>query len=126
MARTTKRMLTDDQWGRIAPHLPEHPPSPKGGRPRADDRACLEGILWLLRTGARWQDIPVDLPSGSTCWRRLREWALGEVLEEVQAVLIDELGVLGRLDFDELLADATFIRAKKGARTSGKLRSARA
>lgn len=126
MARATKRMLTDDQWGRIAPHLPDHPPSPKGGRPRADDRACLEGILWLLRTGARWQDIPVDLPSGSTRWRRLREWALGGVLEEVQAVLIDELGERGRLDFGELLADATFIRAKKGARTSGKPRSARA
>ena len=60
MARKTRRMLTDEQWHRVAPHLPAHPPSPKGGRPRANDRECLEGILWLLRTGARWQDIPVD------------------------------------------------------------------
>jgi transposase len=126
MARATKRVLTDDPWGRIAPHLPEHPPSPKGGRPRADDRECLEGILWLLRTGARWQDIPVDLPSGSTCWRRLREWATEGVLEEVQAILIEELDDLGRVDLGELLADATFIRAKKGATTSAKPRSARA
>jgi transposase len=126
MARKTRRVLTDEQWRRIAPHLPEHPPSARGGRPRADDRECLEGILWLLRTGARWQDIPVDLPSGSTCWRRLQEWALGEVLEEVQGVLIDELDELGELDFRELLADATFIRAKKGATTSGKPRLARA
>jgi transposase len=126
MARKTKRVLTDEQWGRVAPHLPEHPPSPKGGRPRADDRECLEGILWLLRTGARWQDIPVDLPSGSTCWRRLQEWALDGVLEEVQAVLVDELDELGKLDLTELLADATFIRAKKGATTSGRPRSARA
>ena len=125
MARKTKRVLTDEQWQRVARHLPEHPPSPKGGRPRADDRECLEGILWLLRTGARWQDIPVDLPSGSTCWRRLQEWATEEVLERVQAVLIDELDELGKIDFDELLADATFIRAKKGVRTSGKPRSAR-
>ncbi len=125
MARKTKRMLTDGQWQRVAPHLPEHPPSPKGGRPRADDRECLEGILWLLRTGARWQDIPVDLPSGSTCWRRLQEWATEDVLEQVQAVLIDELDELGKIDFEELLADATFIRAKKGARTSGKPRLAR-
>jgi transposase len=126
MARKTKRVLTDEQWQRVAPHLPEHPPSPRGGRPRADDRECLEGILWLLRTGARWQDIPVDLPSGSTCWRRLQEWALDGVLEEVQAVLVDELDELGKLDLTELLADATFIRAKKGATTSGRPRSARA
>ena len=125
MARKTKRMLTEEQWGRVAPHLPAHPPSPKGGRPRADDRECLEGILWLLRTGARWQDIPIDLPSGSTCWRRLQEWATEEVLEQVQALLIDELDELGKLDFEELLADATFIRAKKGARMSEKPRLAR-
>src|SRR5205814_8482510 len=103
MARKTKRMLTDEQWQRVAPHLPGHPPSPKGGRPRADDRESLEGVLWLLRTGARWQDIPIDLPSGSTCWRRLQEWAIEGVLEEVQATLIDELDELGEIDFEELL-----------------------
>ena len=126
MPRKTKRVLTDKQWARIAPHLPEHPPSPKGGRPRADDRECLEGVLWLLRSGARWQDIPVDLPSGSTCWRRLREWAGEGVLEGIQAVLIEDLHGLGRIDLDELLADATFVRAKKGATTSARPRSARA
>jgi len=125
MARRTKRMLADDQWERIAPYFPEHPPSPKGGRPRADDRECLEGILWLIRTGSRWQDIPVDLPSGSTCWRRLQEWAGDDILPEIHAVLIEELTELGAIDFEELLADATFIRAKKGAPTSAKPRLAR-
>jgi transposase len=124
--RHTKRQLTDAQWKRIAPLFPVHPPSPKGGRPRADDRECLEGILWLLRSGARWQDIPVDLPSGSTCWRRLQEWASEEVLAELQALLIEELHELGRVDFDELLADATFIRAKKGGWKSVRPRLARA
>jgi transposase len=126
MARKTPRVLTDDQWERIAPHLPAHPPSPKGGRPRASDRECLEGLLWLLRTGARWRDIPIDLPSGSTCWRRLQDWAGDEVLQRIQGVLVEELADLGKLDLEELLADATFIRAKKGARRSAKLRSARA
>jgi transposase len=50
---TPNAILTDEQWERIAPLLPEHAPSPKGGRPWADDRDCLEGILWLLRSGAR-------------------------------------------------------------------------
>jgi transposase len=126
MSRKTKRVLTDKHWQRIAPHLPEHLPSPKGGRPRADDRECLEGILWLLRTGARWQDMPVDLPSGSTCWRRLQEWASESVLEDIQAILIEELHALGRVDLGELLADATFIRAKKGAWRSEEPRLARA
>jgi transposase len=125
MARRTKRMLTDEQWERIAPHFPPHPPSPKGGRPRASDRECLEGILWLMRTGARWQDMPVDLPSGSTCWRRLQEWAGDDVLAEVHAILLEELAELGAIDFGELLADATFIRAKKGAPTSARPRPAR-
>jgi transposase len=124
--RRTKRVLTDEQWERIAPYVPEHPRSPKGGRPPADDRECLEGILWLLRTGARWCDIPVDLPSGSTCWRRLRDWAGEGVLPDLHAILIEELDELGELDFDELLADATFIRAKKGAAMWEKPRPARA
>ena len=114
MLRRTKRVLTDAHWERIAPLLPEHPRSPKGGRPWADDRECLEGILWLLRTGARWRDIPVDLPSGSTCWRRLRDWAGEEILQNIHTILIEELDDLGKVDLDELLSDATFIRAKKG------------
>ena len=123
--RRTTRVLTDEHWERIAPHLPQHLPSPKGGRPRVDDRECLEGILWLLRTGCRWQDIPLDLPSGSTCWRRLQEWAGKDVLGELHAILIEELGALGKLDLEELLADATFIRVKKGAMRWEKPRLAR-
>jgi transposase len=118
-------MLSDEQWNRIAPYFPKHPPSPKGGRPRADDRECLEGILWLIRTGSRWQDIPVDLPSGSTCWRRLQEWAGDDILAEIHAILLEELADLGAIDFEELLADATFIRTKKGATTLEKPRLAR-
>src|SRR5262245_65825348 len=120
MLRRTKRVLTDAHWERIAPLLPEHPRSPKGGRPWADDRECLEGILWLLRSGARWRDIPVDLPSGSTCWRRLVDWTGDEVLQHVQGVLVEQLGEAGKLALEELFADATFIRAKKGATRSAK------
>ena len=126
MARSTKRVLTDEQWGRIEPCLPEYEPSPQGGRPRANDRECLEGILWLLRTGARWRDIPVDLPSGCTCWRRLQEWSGEGILEEIHSRLIEELGELGKLHLKELVMDATFIRAKKGVMKSGKPSAARA
>jgi transposase len=117
MPRQTKRVLTDAHWQHIAPLLPEHPRSPKGGRPWCDDRECLEGILWLLRNGGRWCDIPIDLPSPSTCWRRLHAWANAGILQEIHTFLIQELDDLGKIDLDELLADATFIRAKKGAPT---------
>ena len=68
--------LTDEQWERVKPHLPPERRSRKGGRPRADDRACLEGVLWVLRSGARWKDLPKDqgFPSPPTCWRRLGRW----------------------------------------------------
>jgi transposase len=124
--RCTKRVLTDEQWEQLEPHFPKHLPSPKGGRPWISNRECLEGILWLLRAGSRWRDIPVDLPSGSTCWRRLQEWAGEGILEEIHALLMEELDEQEALDFDELLADATFIRAKKGATTWEKPRLARA
>src|SRR5215211_3234334 len=91
------RVLTDEQWERVAPHLPAHPPSPKDGRPRADDRECLEGLLWYLRTGARWRDMPIDLPSGGTCWRRLVDWAGDDVLQHLQGVLVEQLGEAGKL-----------------------------
>ena len=126
MARKAPRVVTDEQWDRIAPHLPQHPPGPKGGRPRADDRECLEGLLWYLRTGARWRDIPIDLPSGSTCWRRLVEWAGEDVLPHLHAVLLGQLGERGKLALDELFADATFIRAKRGAKRSARPSAARA
>src|SRR5215475_2891964 len=70
-------LLTDELWNTITLYLPEHAPSPKGGRPRVPDRDCLRGILFVLREGLRWQSLPKErgCGSGSTCWRRFREWA---------------------------------------------------
>lgn len=58
MARRHEVLLTDRQWERIRPLIPVRPKSPRGGRPPADDRACLEGMLWVLKSGARWRDLP--------------------------------------------------------------------
>jgi len=62
---------------------PKRRKRPQGGRPPADDRKVLEGILWILRSGARWCDLPVEFPSPSTCWRRLRDWEEQEVWLEI-------------------------------------------
>jgi transposase len=63
----------------IRPLLPKRLKRPKGGRPPKDDRNVLEGILWSLRSGARWCDLPEEFPSPATCWRRLRDWEEQEV-----------------------------------------------
>lgn len=120
-----KPMLTDEQWEKIRPLIPPRPPRPKGGRPPADDRACLEGILWILKTGARWRDLPAEYPDSSTCWRRLRDWHGAGVLKDMWRAFLSELDDEGILDWEESFVDATFIPAKKGAQQSERRRGAR-
>ncbi len=114
--------ITDEQWERIKPHLPARTRSSKGGRPRADDRACFEGILWILRSGARWKDLPRDrgFPSPATCWRRLGRWERGGVWLRLWEAFLDELDEQGKLDWSECFADATFASAKKRGKCVGK------
>jgi transposase len=63
--------LQEEQWALIAPLLP--PPKARG-RPWADDRRTINGILWVLRSGAPWKDLPPKYGSRSTCHRQLQEW----------------------------------------------------
>lgn len=111
--------LTEEQWAKLRPLLPELKPGPYGGRPWADNRKTLEGILWLLRSGARWKDIPSQFASPATCWRRLRKWQAEGVWENAWRTLLAELDELEKLNWDEAFIDATFFQAKKGAMRSG-------
>lgn len=119
-------LLTDKQWEKIEPLLPALPRGEQGGRPWADNRRVLEGILWVLKTGARWQDLPLEYPSPSTCWRRLRQWEEEDVWLSIWRAFLAELDDRGHLEWEETFADATFVPAKKGAPQSGKLRGGRA
>ena len=69
--KAAREALTGAQ---TAPWLPKPSKQRKGGRPWIENRRVLEGILWILRSGARWQDLPEQFPHPSTCWRRLRDW----------------------------------------------------
>lgn len=109
-----KKELTDEQWQRIEPLLPKPKKSRKGGRPRAGQRECLEGILWVLRSGARWQDLPKEYPSGSTCWRRLHDWEEQGLWLKIWRTFLGELDAQGKLDWSETFADGSFAPAKKG------------
>ncbi len=122
--------FSEEQWAIIAPLFPEPKRRKDGrGRPWAKNRSCLEGILWILRTGARWRDMPEPYPDGSTCWRRLRMWEEQGVWQRVWHKLLGQMDERGLLDWEEAFLDATFVTAKKGALQSakpvvGKVRSA--
>lgn len=119
------RLLTDAQWEKIRPLLPKRPKRPRGGRPRAADRKVLEGILWILRSGARWQDLPEEFPHPSTCWRRLRDWEEQGVWEKVWRRFVAELNERKQLQWSEAFLDGSFAPAKKGALQSEKPSGAR-
>ena len=119
-ARAGSRMepesqLTDEQWLLIADLFPDEPPSEKGGRPRRTSRECVEGILWVLRTGARWRDLPARFPSPPTCWRRFQVWTEAGLWKAAWARLLRKLDRRGSIDWQEAMADGTFSSAKKGA-----------
>jgi transposase len=122
---STERELNDRLWDRVRPLLPPPPPHPRGGRPFADDRACFEGIVYLLRNGLRWRQMPACYPSGVTCWRRHRDWTRAGVWGRVWRQVLRELQAAGKLDTSELAVDATFVEAKKGERRSDRPSAAR-
>lgn len=111
--------LTDAQWTVLAPLFPQPFKRTNRGRPRRPDREVLDGILWILRTGAQWYALPKDeYPSKTTCHDRFQEWNEQNVFPKILAALY-ELGEEDQvLDLREAFIDGTFSPAKKGARVS--------
>jgi len=107
--------MTDGVWERIRHALPD---VNTFGRPRRSDRDVLEGILWILKTGARWRDMPGHLPAPVTCWRRLRDWEEDGVWDAVWRAFIATLDRDGLLDWEECFMDGSFAPAKKGGSAS--------
>jgi transposase len=123
--RKHARLLTDEQWSKIEPLLPKVPEKRKKGRPPAQNRDVLEGILWVLKTGARWKDVPAPLPSGSTCRRRLLRWEEEDLWLKIWRSFLADLDEKQILDWDEAFIDGSFAPAKKGARESERPRGAK-
>ena len=109
-----EQALTTNLWERVVGLLPAERLKPKGGRPRAEDRACLFGIVSVLRWGCRWRDLPPHFPSPATCWRRHAQWTAQGIWEQVWREVLKELQEVRVLETDELCLDATFIPSQKG------------
>ena len=115
-----EELVPDELWQRVAPLLPTRPPrrTRYPGRLPADDRAALAGIVFVLKTGITWRELPHEVAgcSGVTCWRRLRVWTEAGVFPAVHALLLDQLRALGQLDLDTMVVDGSHVRALTGGK----------
>jgi len=113
-----RQIVSDELWKIVEPLIPEverryrYP-----GRKRIPDREVLTGILFVLRTGIPWEDLPGEMGCGSgvTCWRRLKEWQEQGVWQRLHEVLLAKLHAAGEIDFERAAIDSSHVRAFGGA-----------
>jgi len=126
MSLSNGRDLTDARWVVLDPLIPEPLRRKDGrGRPWKDRRAVLNGIRWVLRTGAPWADLPDRYPSYQTCHRRFQQWVRCGVVKGILEALALDLNAQGALDIQEAFIDGSFAPAKKGAPRSEKQNAAK-
>jgi transposase len=106
--------LTEKQWQLIAPLFEDDDRSGLVGRPSTPSRAILNGVLWVLKTGARWKDLPREYPPYQTCHRRFQQWVREGVVVRALQILAEDLHERGGIDISEAFIDGTFSSAKKG------------
>jgi transposase len=110
--------VDDVLWALLAPALRVDKPRKKPGRPRRDDRAIFDGLIWLARTGSQWSALPREFGPKSTVHERFSEWVATGALERAWAVLLHAYdGDIG-LDWTWQAADGCIVKApfgKKGA-----------
>jgi transposase len=109
--------LTDEQWEAVRTSIPEperQGTTERGGRPWRDPRDVLNGILWVLRTGAPWADLPRRYPPPQTCHDRFQKWEREGVLDRVLTTLAEDLRRRGKIDLSEAFIDGTHAGAKRG------------
>jgi transposase len=112
-----RELVSDELWMLVGPQLPAHTPSPKGGHPPIDNRICLTGILFVLKTGIPWEDFPQEMGCcGMTLWNRLRDWHRAGVWQRLHELLLAHLRDAGQIDFSRAVADSSSVRAIHGGK----------
>ena len=111
--------LTNEQWAVVEPLIPVVKRRRDGkGRPRVAARPVLDGVLWVLSTGAPWRALPSEYPPYQTCHRRLQEWVAHRVFMKILRALAEDLRDRGKFDLTEAFVDGTHAGAKRGALSS--------
>jgi transposase len=117
--------LTIEQRDRLRAILPQYPQKPVG-RKRADLIKVFEGIVWVLESGARWEDIDKSrFAPYQTCHRYFQEWVQSGVFQKALAALVKEAEAKNLVKLHESFVDGSFVRAKKGAIKSATVTGAR-
>ena len=118
-------ILTDEQWAALDPFIPALPPRRfrYPGRKPVGNREALTGILFVLKTGIPWEDLPQEMGCGCgmTCWRRLRDWTVAGVWGTLHRVLLDLLNEADQIDWTRALIDSSSVRAVLGGRKPGRI-----
>ena len=113
----SKPLVTDDLWAAVEPLLPRHTTSVKGGHPPVDDRVCLSGILFVLKTGIAWEDFPCEMGcSGMTLLNRLRAWQRAGVWDALHRAMLARLRAAGVIDLSRVIVDSAAVRAMHGGK----------
>ena len=119
-----KPLIDDELWMVMEPLLPA--PKPRRfrypGRKPIDNRRALAGIVFVLKTGMGWEDLPQEMGCGSgmTCWRRLRDWEATGVWQRLHEVLLARLQGAGQIDWSRAVVDSAPLRALKGGTKPGR------
>src|SRR5688500_11953297 len=109
-------LLPDELWNEIEPLFPQYHPSPDGGRPPKDARTVLKAILFVLKTGIGWEDLPQDVfgCSYKTCKRRLVEWSQTGLWQQIHHLFLAKLREADLLDWSRVLVDCSLVKAPLG------------
>jgi len=105
------RELTDNQWNMVQSHLPK---PAKTGRPRCDDRTTINGIIYVLTSGCRWEEMPRKYGSKSTAHLRLQTLQQEGIWKKILSGIIKSANSSGKLNLQKISIDSSSISAKNG------------
>lgn len=115
-------LVSDELWALVEPLIPKRQRRFRyPGRKPVDDRAVLAGIIFVLKTGIPWEDLPQEMGAGCgmTCWRRLQQWNQQGVWQRLHEVLLAKLRQANRIDWSRALIDSSSVRATHRGSATG-------
>jgi transposase len=112
----SSKLLPDELWNEIEPVFPKYEASPDGRRPPAETRTVLTAVLFVLKTGIGWKDLPTEAfgVSYKTCTRRLDEWTAQGIWQQIHQLFLAKLRGADLLDWSRVLVDCSLVKAPLG------------
>jgi transposase len=120
----SSQLLPDALWDEIEPLFPEYEPSPDGGRPPKEARRVLTAVLFVLKTGLGWKDLPTEAfgVSYKTCLRRIDEWTAIGLWRQMHELFLCKLRGADLLDWSRVLVDCSLVKAPLGGPKQARIR----